>query len=152
MSPSRIDRGVVSSKVEIIEDMLRGLRGLPATTLEEFLADSRNPAAAESYLRRALEALLDLGRHLLAKGFGKPVAEYSAIPDTLRELGVISSDLHPTFRRMARYRNRMVHFYDEVTQNELHRILTERLGDFDTLLGAINRWLAEHPEKVREEL
>lgn len=152
MSPSHIDRGVVATKVETIEEMLRGLRSLPSETLDEFLADSRNPAAAESYLRRALEALLDLGRHLLAKGFGKPVVEYAAIPESLREVEVISAELQPTFRKMARYRNRMVHGYDEVTYEELYRILTEHLGDFERLLGAIDRWLADHPEKVREEL
>lgn len=152
MSPSRIDRGVVATKVEIVEDMLRGLEKLPAGTLDEFLADPRNPAAAESYLRRALEALLDLGRHVLAKGFGKPVVEYAAIPDSLRELEVIPADLHPTFRRMAGYRNRRVHDYDRVTQEELHRIATERLGDFKALLASLDRWLAEHPDKVRSEL
>lgn len=152
MSPSQIDRGVVAAKVETIEEMLHGLRRLPAGSLIEFLSDSRNPAAAESYLRRALEALLDLGRHLLAKGFGKPIVEYAAIPDSLREVEVIPPDLEPTFRKMAKYRNRMVHFYDEVTQEELHRILSEHLGDFEDLLGAINQWLDQHPEKVREEL
>jgi len=35
-------------------------------------SDPRNVASAESYLRRGLEALLDLGRHLLAKGFAWP--------------------------------------------------------------------------------
>lgn len=152
MSPGHIDRTVVAAKVETVEEMLRGLRSLPADRLDQFLEDPRNPAAAESYLRRALEALLDLGRHLLAKGFGKPVVEYAAIPDALREVEVIPQELQPTFRKMARYRNRMVHFYDAVTQEELHRILSEHLGDFEDLLGAINQWLDEHPEKVREEL
>ncbi len=31
------------------------------------LSDRRNPAAAESYLRRSLEAIFDIGRHILAK-------------------------------------------------------------------------------------
>ena len=59
-----------------IDEMLQGIRALPLGSLEEFTAESRNVAAADSYLRRALEALSDLGRHILAKGLGRPVSEY----------------------------------------------------------------------------
>ena len=49
----------------------------------EFTADPRMMAAGESFLRRSLEGLLDLGRHVLAKGFGKVVPDYAAIADEL---------------------------------------------------------------------
>jgi hypothetical protein len=35
--------------------------------------------AAESYLRRAVEVLLDMGRHILAKEFALAVSEYKEI-------------------------------------------------------------------------
>lgn len=37
---------------------------------EEFLSDNRNYAATESYLRRALEAIFDICRHILSKMYG----------------------------------------------------------------------------------
>ena len=43
---------------------------------EEFLADKRNPAVTESYLRRCLEAVFDLSRHILAKSYGFKELEY----------------------------------------------------------------------------
>lgn len=152
MSPSQIDPKVVASKKQLIREMLQGAEKLPLDSLESFTSDERMVAAGESYLRRSLEALLDLGRHVLAKGFGRPVPEYAAIADALREVDILRVEHAATLRRMARYRNRMVHGYDEVTPEELYRNLTERLGDFDAILGAIDRWLAEHPEKVRQEL
>ena len=49
-----------------------GVGSLPLADLQAFTADPRMVATAgDSYLRRALEALLDLGRHVLAKGFGR---------------------------------------------------------------------------------
>lgn len=149
MSPSSIDRRVVTERIAVIERMLADLRKLPATDLEAFLADARTPAAAESFLRRALEALMDLGRHLLAKGFGLPIEEYAAIADRLHEVGVLTPDHASTLRKMARYRNRMVHFYDEVTPAELHGIVTGHLDDFPRILAAITGWLAQHPERVQ---
>lgn len=43
--------------------MVRDLSTLPLENVEAFHAEKHFSAAAESYLRRALEALMDLGRH-----------------------------------------------------------------------------------------
>lgn len=71
MSPGRIRATLIADKAQIIERMLDGVETLPLATESEFLADSRMVAAGESFLRRCLEALFDIGRHILAKGFGE---------------------------------------------------------------------------------
>ena len=76
MTPGTIRGSIVGERVAWVRQMLDGLRQLPLDSIESFRQDPRNPAAAESYLRRAIEALLDLGRHILAKGFGVAAAEY----------------------------------------------------------------------------
>jgi uncharacterized protein YutE (UPF0331/DUF86 family) len=152
VSPSQIDPKVLATKKEAIREMLRGIETLPLESLDAFTADDRMVAAGESYLRRALEALLDLGRHVLAKGFGIPVPEYAAIADSLRKVDILTAGQTGTLRKMARYRNRMVHFYYEISSEELYANLTEHVGDFDTMLEALDRWLSEHPSKLRQEL
>jgi uncharacterized protein YutE (UPF0331/DUF86 family) len=39
-------------------------------------------------LRRVLEALVDLGRHIAAKGFGRGITEYKEIGAALKEEGI----------------------------------------------------------------
>lgn len=75
MTPGSISRVVVADKIAVIRRMLDDIRSLPIETVAEFVAAPRMVAAGESYLRRALEALLDLARHLLAKGFGRAPVE-----------------------------------------------------------------------------
>ena len=58
---------VVLERMRWVRQMVQSIESLPLDTMAAFTADSRTPAAAESYLRRGLEALLDLGRHILAK-------------------------------------------------------------------------------------
>ena len=128
--------------------MLDGIRGLPTESPEAFAADPRTAAAAESYLRRALEALLDLGRHVLAKGFGRGVAEYKEVPAELLKNGVLTPVQAGVLREMAGYRNRMVHFYDEVEVHELYEICTQSLDDIEATLDAILAWIDGHPEFV----
>jgi uncharacterized protein YutE (UPF0331/DUF86 family) len=152
MVPGLISQMIVVAKLDAICEMLGGVESLPLASEDEFTRDPRMVAAGESYLRRALEALLDLGRHVLAKGFGLPVAEYAAIADQLAAKGVVPSDLAARLKLMAGYRNRLVHDYDVVTQSELYRILTSRVDDITAVSNAIRSWLAENPERVDRSL
>jgi uncharacterized protein YutE (UPF0331/DUF86 family) len=137
---------VVTGKVDIVRRMLAGIATLPLASKAEFLADPRMVAAGESFLRRALEAIFDLGRHILAKGFAVAASEYKAIATALLEHGVVDVELAQRMTEMAGYRNRLVHFYGEVTPGELYEILQHHLGDLDACLAAIQVWIAKRPE------
>lgn len=148
MSPGLISRVVVADKIAAIRRMLDGIRSLPLDDLTTFTADPRMVAAGDSYLRRALEALLDLARHVLAKGFGRAPAEYAEVARQLGEVGVVDAARCARLMEMARYRNRMVHFYDEISDAELHGILSKELQDVEDVVLAITDWLQGHPDRV----
>lgn len=152
MTPRKIRKKVVLEKVSWIRKMVDAIHELPFTTEEEFKSDKRNVAAAESYLRRALEALLDLGRHILAKGFGVGITEYKEIGRTLAEKGVIDGETANLLIKMAGYRNRMVHFYDEISDKELFLICTNELDDMEIVLSEILAWLRHHEERLDHTL
>ena len=61
MTPGKVSKRVVGDKLDWISKMLTEINLLPLGSYEEFIADSRNIWTAESCLRRALEALFDLG-------------------------------------------------------------------------------------------
>ena len=148
MTPSQLRAKVVAERAAWIRQMLAGLRALPLDTYAAFEADPRNPAAAESHLRRALEALLDLGRHVLAKGFGRAVIEYKDVAKGLAEVGVLDKEKAMALRTLAGYRNRLVHFYHEISTQELYEICTGQLGEVEAVLAAILDWIAAHPEGI----
>jgi uncharacterized protein YutE (UPF0331/DUF86 family) len=152
MSPSKIRLKTVTAKAELIREMLAATATLPLASEAEFSADPRMVAAGESFLRRSLEGLLDLGRHVLAKGFGQVVPDYAAVAAELANRGILPPETAAKLRLMARYRNRMVHFYDDVTPPELYGILTKERQDVEEVLAAIQRWLAAHPEACIDEL
>ncbi len=151
MTPAPISAGVVADRAARIRRMIAAIRALPLDAAD-FRADPRTVAAAESFLRRALEALLDLGRHILAKGFGRGVAEYKAIADTLAEVHVLDTADAALMLRLAGYRNRMVHFYHAVGDEELRLICRDQLGDVERLLDALLEWLRAHPATMDSAL
>lgn len=152
MSPSKVRVAIVLQKSALVDEMLRGLASLPLTSLEAFQSDARNVAAAESYLRRALEALLDLGRHVLAKGLGEGALEYKQIALALRRAGVLDEADGAALLEMAGYRNRLTHFYDEVTTAELFDICAHRSTDVRRVRDDTLDWLRRHPEVVDGDL
>jgi uncharacterized protein YutE (UPF0331/DUF86 family) len=152
MSPSKIKEKVLTERLLWITNMVAAIRSLPIQNFADFKADTRNIAAAESYLRRALEALLDIGRHVLAKGFGKATVEYKEIASGLREIRIIDETAEKILHNLAGYRNRMVHFYHEVTDEELYDICSKQLTDIESIAEDITRWIQSHPEMIDKSL
>lgn len=152
MSPGKMRARVILERVAWTRSMLEKLGALPLASLDSFTADERNIAAAESYLRRALESLFDLGRHILAKGFGQGVTEYREIPARLASLGLLEDSEAELMREMAGYRNRLTHFYHEVSAKELYEISAKEAPDIGRLLDTLLDWLRNNPDRLDKSL
>jgi uncharacterized protein YutE (UPF0331/DUF86 family) len=152
MTPGMASKTVISDRADWVSKMVAEIKRFPMESFEEFSADTKNIWAAESCLRRALEALMDIGRHILAKAFGKGISEYKLIAVECAQEGILSGGQAKLLRTLAGYRNRMVHFYHEITPNELYTICHDELGDLLTLRDAFIQWAKSNPDEVDEEL
>jgi uncharacterized protein YutE (UPF0331/DUF86 family) len=152
MLPGKISKRVVSDRLSWVDRMLSEIRALPLRDKTVFMQDSRNVWAAESCLRRALEALFDMGRHIAAKGFGEAVIEYKEIAATLKRHGIISTEDLRLMQKLAGYRNRLVHFYHDVSADELYEICASHLGDVEVIANSLRVWLANHSDLLDETL
>jgi len=148
MSPGDIDSKVVAQRVFWISQMVDSLKDLQLEEKRSFLADRHKVAAAESYLRRALEALFDIGRHILAKRFAYPATEYKDIAKGLSDKGIVVEKEAESMRKMAGYRNRMVHFYHEITPEELHEICLYHVNEIQFLADKLVQWAKEHQDRA----
>ena len=152
MKPGQLSKRVVADRIDWVERKIHQIRTLPLDSERAFLVEDKNVAAAESYLRRALEALLDLGRHVLAKGFGQGVSEYKEVATQLNAYGLLNDAEASLLSTMAGYRNRLVHFYHNVSPCELYQVCTQNLTDVEVVTFAIKRWIRTHPERMDETL
>jgi uncharacterized protein YutE (UPF0331/DUF86 family) len=144
MVPGNINDNVVTQRALWIRQMTHSIKELPLENKEDFFQNKHHIAAAESYLRRALEALFDIGRHILAKRFAQPATEYKEIVNGLFEKNIISGDENVLMRKMAGYRNRMVHFYHEITPDEIFDICHNHLEEIQLLLDNLIKWIKVH--------
>lgn len=141
---ARLNLNKIEKNLSLIQEFLIELKKLASISVEEFLSDKRNPASAESYLRRCLEAVFDIGRHILAKTYGFKELEYKDIARELGEKEIVEKDYAKTLIKMAGYRNRMVHLYHEITSEEIYHILKEHLSDIERFISEIARFLEKY--------
>jgi uncharacterized protein YutE (UPF0331/DUF86 family) len=152
MSPDQLSKRVVVERLEWVARMVQEIESLPLDNYDLFFSDNRNLWTAESCLRRALEALLDLGRHILAKGFGIGTTEYKEIATRSQEVGILSAEEAALLRKLAGYRNRLVHFYHEAQPDELFTICADNLNDIAVIANAYRTWLRKNPDKLDNTL
>jgi len=67
MTTGKISRRIIVDRLAQLDHLLKQVRAFPLDDRDAFFAD--------------LEILLDLGRHILAKGFAVGVTEYKEIAD-----------------------------------------------------------------------
>ena len=136
---------VISDRLDRIRRSTNRLHKLAQLSWEQFLADPDNFAVAEHHLRRAIEALLDVGRHILAKqGLARP-SDYRAVIISLGHHGILPMEFSEKIQGMAGYRNRLVHAYADVTEKEIYEIITTRLDDFRQFV----KYIVDYIERER---
>jgi len=98
--------------------------------------------------QRVVADRLDWVQWMLAKVFGEAVTEYKQIAEELERRRVLAPDSAHRLRVLAGCRNRMVHFYHDVTEKELYAICTEEIADVVAVRDAYVSWLKNHPECI----
>lgn len=106
-------------------------------TMTEFVADQTVVDAAKYRILIAIEAAISICTHLSARLAGKAPATYAQCFEELVTSGIITRELGDRLGRMARFRNLLVHVYEEVDDNRVWEILQSDLQDLDAYLSAI---------------
>lgn len=132
---------VIRRRLQRLDEYISILERLRSYTLEEFLAEPERYGSAERFLQLAIEALLDMGSHVIAElGLGS-VEAYSDIPKILAREGYIGQELADRWIRMIGMRNILVHEYLDIDRKLVYMALKDHLGDIAALRKAFARFL-----------
>ena len=128
-----VRREVLLRRLQKLDEYLRILHHLQRYSRDEFLSDPERYGSAERFLQLAIEALTDLGNHVIADlGLGV-VDWYSDVPRLFREAGYIDAGMQETWIRMIGFRNILVHDYLDIDREVVFHVLQGNLDDFEAL-------------------
>ncbi|MEA3361101.1 MAG: DUF86 domain-containing protein [Thermodesulfobacteriota bacterium] len=102
-----------------------------------FLSDSHKIASAKYNFIVAIEAAIDMGNHIISQNGFRAPEDYADTFNVLGENGVVRKEFVEELRKMARFRNRLVHIYWEVDDKQVYEIARKNLMDFKTFLNSI---------------
>lgn len=121
-----VDRDLVLAKVETLErslariDSARARAGLDSLDRQDIIVLN---------LQRAVQAMLDLAAHVVAReGLGVP-DDLAASFELLRRAAIVDETLAEHMRRMTGFRNVAVHEYRKLDPKIVDTIVRDRLGD-----------------------
>lgn len=132
---------VIRRRLENLDGYLGILEGMRRYPLEEFLANPEHYGSAERFLQLAIEALLDMGNHVIAEENLGVVNQSRDIPRIFRERGYVRPDLEERWVRMIGFRNVLVPEYLELDRKRVHEAIQQNLGDLRDIQRIFARFL-----------
>ena len=138
VDPERLEKLFSSMRTAVA--LLSELRDLPAAT---FLSDPHMQSSAKYNFTAAIEAAIDIASHIISRKGLRAPNDYADTFEVLREAEIVPPDFAVDLKKMARFRNRLVHRYWDVDTAELRRILQTRLAEFERYIACIGSYLAK---------
>jgi uncharacterized protein YutE (UPF0331/DUF86 family) len=136
----------VQSKLDIIPENMEKVDILRRMSYEEFVVDFRNIDSALHRLQTSIQALVDIGGYIIASlGLRTPSTSGEVI-DILVENGLLKTEQRDRYISMIQFRNRIVHFYNNINLKLLYQIIQDELMEILDLYRMFIEIIEEHPE------
>jgi uncharacterized protein YutE (UPF0331/DUF86 family) len=132
---------VIRKRLNKLDEYLEILRGMRRYSLDDFLAAPERYGSAERFLQLAIEALTDLGNHVIADLRLGTVDTYADVPTILANSGYVDVELRDTWLKIVGFRNVLVHDYADLDRRLVYDVLTNRLGDLEALRKVFAQFL-----------
>lgn len=132
---------IIRKRLNRLDEYLAVLKKMQRYSFKEFNTDPERYGSAERFLHLAIEAVIDMGNHVIAESEFGVVNWYSDIPKILAEKEIISSELEQKWIRMIGFRNTLVHEYIDIDRKIVYDVLQNNIKDLEDLKRAFAKFL-----------
>ena len=126
-----VDKNVVLRKLSELDIYLAQLKEFSNITLQQYKADWKTQRIIERTLQMIIETCVDIANHVISDSNMRPPKTYADTFKVLSENDIIVTKLFTSLEKMAKFRNIVVHQYEEVDAEIVITILKQHLGDFE---------------------
>lgn len=132
---------VLRRRLDQLQEYLTYLRRAQQYSRSAFLEDPERYASVERFLHLSIEAVNDMGSHVVAdEGLGT-VERAQDLPDIFQNEGYIDDDLRDVWADMIGFRNVLVHEYLEIDREIVYDVLQSQLDDIERLRSVFAQFL-----------
>ena len=110
-------------------------------SLSSFKGDPDAQAMVERYFQVAVEALIDIGNHLISRKSLESPGTSAQVFEILGKAGLLDPELAGKLSRWARFRNILVHGYTDIDIEIEHRALMNDIEELKQGAAALAKHL-----------
>ncbi len=137
----QFDQDRILKLISQMRKALLHLNRLKEYDREDFLNDPDKIGSAKYYFIIAIEAAIDMCNHIISRNGYRVPEDYADTFAVLGEQGAFDKEFVKELKKMAKFRNRLVHLYWEVNDDQIYNILQTKLGDFKKFLTELGEFL-----------
>lgn len=132
-----VDKQRLEDKIYFVKKNLKKLYELKKEAKENFISDYRIFDSAKYNLQVSIEALIDIGNHIISReNFELPATNADTFRILVKE-NIISKEKLKSYIAMAKFRNMVVHLYEEIDEEEIYNIVQNHLDDFEYFIKRV---------------
>lgn len=124
-----VDEDLLRRKLSLLSRTIAKLEKYRDLSLSELTGNEERRDAIERALQVAVQACLDIGNHVIADLNLREPNDYKDIMVVLAEAGILPQERLEKYKKMAQFRNIIVHHYDEIDPATILSILRKDLGN-----------------------
>lgn len=117
------------------------LRELSKLSPKKFLDDPDKIGSAKYHFIVAIESSIDMCNHVIARNGYRVPEDYADTFKVMNEAGAFDTDFSDGLVNMAKFRNRLVHLYWQIDNDQVYEIIQTRLDDFKKFLDLLSEFL-----------
>jgi uncharacterized protein YutE (UPF0331/DUF86 family) len=137
-----VDHSLIRRKISRLAEYIADLEEQRSISLAEWESNKMLRNYIERTLHKAVEACLDIGKHMIV-GLGLRTPEdYKDVMIILAEAGILPREKLNQFKKMAQFRSVIVHDYEDIDPVIIISILRNDLNDLRLFARAIRDKIA----------
>jgi uncharacterized protein YutE (UPF0331/DUF86 family) len=125
-----VDKILIMRKLADLETYINQMQEYSTITVKEYSKDWKIQRIVERTLQMMIELCVDIINHVIADKKYRVPTSYGDTFQVLEEEGLISDEQCNTMKKMAQFRNIIIHHYDKVDETIVVNILRQNLKDF----------------------
>lgn len=137
----RFNPDKIARLISEMRKALSRLESLKNLDKESFLGDPDKIGSAKYYFIVSIESAIDICNHIISQNGYRAPEDYADTFQVLGEKGAFDKEFVQDLKKMARFRNRLIHLYWEVDDEQVCEILHTRLDDFKKFIDNIALFL-----------
>jgi uncharacterized protein YutE (UPF0331/DUF86 family) len=127
----------IAKLVSEMRKAINRLKALKTLDKKSFLSDPDKIGSVKYNFIIAIESAIDICNHIISQNGYRVPEDYADTFQVVGEQGAFDKDFTKGLKNMAKFRNRLIHLYWEVDDEQVYEFLQTHLDDFKIFLDNI---------------